>query len=72
MIAHQYKDHLRKLEIIWLYCEKSLGNAMDMKKCFTFSLESHSKQAGDERHLTQAVSFFHAMHLPFLIMFIAS
>jgi hypothetical protein len=30
---------------------------MDMKKCFTFSLGSYSKQAGDERQLTQDISF---------------
>ena len=36
---------------------------MDMKKCFTFSSGSYSKQAGDERQLTQAISFVHAMHL---------
>ena len=35
-----------------LCCKKSLGNAMDMKKCCTFSLGSYFKQAGDELHLT--------------------
>jgi hypothetical protein len=32
---------------------------------FLFSLDSHSKQAGDECHLLHAVSFFYAMHLTF-------
>jgi hypothetical protein len=30
---------------------------------FLFSLDSHSKQAGDECHLLHAVSFFYAMDL---------
>jgi hypothetical protein len=32
---------------------------------FLFSLDSHSKQAGDECHLLHAVSFFYAMDLSF-------
>ena len=32
---------------------------------FLFSLDSHSKQAGDECHLLQAVSFFDAIDLTF-------
>ena len=32
---------------------------------FLFSLDSHSKQAGDECHLLHAVSFFYAMDLTF-------
>jgi len=36
---------------------------MDMKKCCTFSLGSYFKQAGDELHLTEDISFVHAMHL---------
>ena len=36
---------------------------MDMKRCFTFSLGSSSKQASDERQLTQYISFVHAIHL---------
>jgi hypothetical protein len=36
---------------------------MDMKECCTFSLGSYAKQAGDEYHLIQDISFAHAMHL---------
>jgi len=43
--------------------QKSLENAMDNKECCTFSLGSYFKQAGDELHLTQDISFAHAMHL---------
>jgi hypothetical protein len=37
-----------------------------------FSLGSYFKQAGDELHLTQNISFFHATHLLFLTMFMTS
>ncbi len=43
--------------------QKSLGNAMDKKECYTFSIGSYFKQAGDELHLTQDISFAHSMHL---------
>jgi hypothetical protein len=36
---------------------------MDMKEYCTFSLGSYAKQAGDEHHLIQDISFVHAMHL---------
>jgi len=32
---------------------------------FLFSLDSYSKQAGDECHLLHAISFFYAMDLTF-------
>ncbi len=38
---------------------------MGVKLHLLLSLGSHSKQAGDERHLPQDVSFFYATHLPF-------
>ena len=38
---------------------------MDVKPHLLLSLGRHSKQAGDERHLPQDVSFFHAAHLAF-------
>ena len=38
---------------------------MGVKPGFSLSLGSHSKQAGDERHLPHAVPFFDAAHLPF-------
>jgi hypothetical protein len=46
-----------------LWCKKSLKNTMGMKECWTFSLGSYFKQACDELHLTQDISFTHAMHL---------
>ena len=36
-----------------------------MKPYFLFSLGSHPKQAGDERHLIGDVLFSHTMHLSF-------
>jgi hypothetical protein len=38
---------------------------MGRKLPFLLRLGRHSKQAGDERHLPEDVSFFHATHLPF-------
>ena len=38
---------------------------MGVKPHLLLSLGGHSKDAGDERHLPQDVSFFHATHLPF-------
>ena len=38
---------------------------MGVKPHLLLSLGSHSKDAGDERHLPQDVSFFHATPLPF-------
>jgi hypothetical protein len=36
---------------------------MGVKHHLLFSLGRHSKQAGDERHLTHDISFFHTAHL---------
>ena len=38
---------------------------MGVKPHLLLSLGGHSKEAGDEGHLLQEVSFFHATHLPF-------
>ncbi len=38
---------------------------MSVKPPFLLSLGGHSKQAGDERDLTQDVPLFDASHLPF-------
>ena len=38
---------------------------MVVKPHFLFSLGSYFKEAGDERHLPQDVSFLHTTHLPF-------
>jgi len=44
--------------------QKRTGDTMGVKPHFLFSLDRHSKQAGDERNLTGDVPFFHTMHLP--------
>ncbi len=36
---------------------------MGVKPCLLLGLGGHSKQASDERNLSQDVSFFHTMHL---------
>jgi hypothetical protein len=36
-----------------------------MKPSLLLSLGAHSKDAGDEHHLPEDVSFLHATHLPF-------
>src|SRR5205807_6815461 len=48
-----------------LCCKNSRGNTRGVKPPFLFSLDYHSKQAGDERNLPHDVSFFHTTHLPF-------
>jgi len=45
---------------------------MDVRPHLLLSLDCHSKQAGDERHLPQDVSFVHTTHLPFLTICITS
>jgi len=37
---------------------------MGVNPHFLFSLDRHSKQAGDEGNLTNGIPFFHVMHLP--------
>ncbi len=51
-LSARIHGHYQRTVADRLCCKKSLGNAMDMKKCCTFSLGSYYKQAGDELHLT--------------------
>src|SRR5205823_1032073 len=48
-----------------LCCTNSRGSTMSVKPPFLLSLGGHSKQAGDERDLTQDVPLFDASYLPF-------
>ena len=45
--------------------QKSERNAGSENLTFLFSLDSHSKQAGDECHLLHTVSFFYTRYLAF-------
>src|SRR6266700_3156868 len=52
-------------DVVWLCCKNARGKRWAVTPRFLLSLGGHSKEAGDERHLPQDVSFFHATHLPF-------
>ena len=50
-----------------LCCKNARGKVMGVKPHFLFSLDRHSKQAGDERNLPLDVPFFDASHLLLLL-----
>lgn len=43
-----------------LCCKNASGETMSVKPPLLLSLDGHPKDAGDERHLPENVSFFHA------------
>ena len=47
-----------------LCCKNSSPKATGVEDCILLSLGGHSKQGGDECHLTPDVSFLHALYLP--------
>jgi hypothetical protein len=49
---------------IGLCCKNSLPNAADVEDYILFCLGSHSKQGGDEYHLTPDISFLDTVYLP--------
>jgi hypothetical protein len=47
-----------------LWCKNSSPNTTGVEDCVLLSLGDHSKEGGDECHLTPDVSFLHALDLP--------
>jgi hypothetical protein len=46
-----------------LCCKNSLPNVADVEDYILLCLDSHSKQGGDEYHLTPDISFLHTVYL---------